>query len=222
MISRYAPLCLLVLLAAVGAPAHVAGQSTALVGGGFALGLTPNLAEGFSNDQICPKRSAISASARVTFALTDMIQVEALGETFIGPGVNCISAPVPPAPASGPYARTSDYYEARITDPPTVLSLRVGGSLARSGTLTVRPYIGIARFSGKGLTTPLAGLSILTGSRQFRLLLEVEGWWYSVPELHLEEEYFDGQLVRRSLTEHGIRTFTTVFRLGLTSTVGRG
>ena len=43
----------------------------------------------------------------------------------------------------------------------------------------------------------------------------------SVPRRHLEEEYFDGQRVRRTLTERGIYTFTTIFRLGFTSIVGR-
>lgn len=222
MFSRHGLLCVVVILGTVGVPAQVSAQSTSRAGGGLAIGLTPNLAEGFSNDQLCRKRSGISASARVTFALTRIIQVEALGEAFNGPGVDCISAPVPPVPPSGPYTQTFDFYEARITDPPTVLSLRVGGTIPRMGRLTLRPYVGIARFAGKGLTTPQAGLSILGGGSRLRLLLEAEGWWYSVPKQHLEEEFFDGQLVRRSLTEHGVRTFTTIFRLGFASTVGRG
>ena len=222
VISYCARLCVVLLVGTVGAPASAAGQSTSRVGGALTLGVTPNLAEGFSNDQLCRKRSGISASARVTFALTRIIQVEALGEVFNGPGVDCISAPVPPVPPSGPYTQTFDFYEARITNPPTVLSLRVGRTIPNAGMIALRPYVGIARFAGKGLTTPQAGLSILGGGSRLRLLLEVEGWWYSVPNQHLEEEFFDGQLVRRSLTEHGVRTFTTIFRLGFASTVGRG
>lgn len=222
MISHYARSCFVLLLGIVGAPSHAAGQPTSRVGGGLTLGLTPNLAEGFATDQICPKRSGISASARVTFALTRIIQVEALGEAFTGPGVDCISAPPPPVPPSGPYAQTFDYYEARITDPPTVLSLRAGGLWPKAGPLALRPYVGIARFAGKGITTPEAGLTIVGGGHRLRFLLEAEGWWYSVPKQHREEEFFDGQLVRRSLTEHGVRTFTTIFRISFASTVGRG
>ena len=186
------------------------------------LGLTPNLAEGFSDDQVCPQRSALGVSARATVALTSVIQLEALGEVFKGPPASCVTAPLPPPPASGPYTRAYDYYEQRITDSPTVLALRLGGMLPASGTFTLRSYAGIARFSGKRLTTPQAGLNILGGGRELRLLFEIEGWWYSVPEVHLEEEYFDGALVRRTLTEHGVRTFTTIFRLGFTSSLGRG
>jgi hypothetical protein len=156
----------------------------------------------------------------MTVALTEVIQLEALAEEFTGPPSDCVSAPVPPVPPSGPYTQTFDYYEARITDPPTLLSLRVGGFLPASGVFTLRPYLGIAWFPGKGITTPQAGLSIISGG-QVRFLLEIEGWWYSVPRQHLEEEFFDGQLVRRSLTENGVRTFTTIFRLGITSAVGR-
>ena len=90
----------------------------------------------------------------------------------------------------------------------------------KAGTFTYRPYVGIARFAGKGITTPQAGLTILRRGDP-RFLLEVEGWWYSVPKQHLEEEFFDGELIRRSLTERGVRAFTIVFRIGFTSIVGR-
>ena len=205
--------------AIIAAPASA--QSTSRLGGGFALGATPNLAEGFSSDQICPKRSAVSASARATFALTTMLQLEALGEVFLGPGSTCVSAPLPPPPPVGPYSLTIGFYDERVTDPPTVISLRVAMPLPNAGLRALRPYVGIARFNGKGITTPQAGLSIFSGGRDRRLLLEVEGWWYSVPEQLLEEEYFDGQLVRRSLTEHGVQTFTVIFRLGLAWPVAR-
>ena len=217
MISRYGPLALLVLVA-VSMPA--VGQPTR-IGGGLTLGLTPNLAEGFSTDQVCPHRSAFGLSARATFALTRIIQFEALGEVLKGPPASCASAPLPPPPPVGPYSLAYDYYEQRITDPPTILSLRVGGMLPQASAFTLRPYIGIARFSGKGITSPQAGLTILGGGRQLRLLLEIEGWWYSVPELLVEEEYFDGQLVERSVTGRGVRSFTTILRLGFTRNVGR-
>ena len=209
----------MVLMSSVSAPA--AGQPTR-IGGGLTVGLTSNLAEGFSDDQVCPQRAAFGVSARATLALTSVMQLEALGEVFKGPPVSCVSAPLPPPPDSGPYTRAYDYYEQRITDPPTVLALRLGGMLPQSGTFSLRPYVGVARFAGKGITTPQVGLSILGIGSQLRLLLEIEGWWYSVPELHLEDEYFDGQLVRHSLTEHGVRSFTTIFRLGFTRNVGRG
>ena len=176
MNPRYGPLLLVVLLGSLGAPAHVRGQPTYRIGGGIALGLTPNLAEGFSNDQICKRRSAVSLSARMTVALTQVIQLEALAETFKGPPSSCVSAPSPPVPTSGPYTQIADYYEDRITDPPTVIALRVGGSLPKTGTHMLRPYVGIARFSGKGITTPMAGLSLLKGGSAQRLLLEIEGW----------------------------------------------
>lgn len=219
MISRYNPLCFLVLLSAVSAQAT--GQSIVRTGGGVTLGLTPNLAEAFSHDQLCPKRSGVSVSARMTVALTEVIQLEALAEEFNGPRSDCVGAPAPPVPPSGSYTRVLDYYDGRITDPPTVLALRVGASLPKSGALTLRPYVGVARLTGKGITTPQAGLSILGGGSQLRLLFEIEGWWYSVPKQHLEEEFFDGQRVRRSLTENAVRNFTTIFRLGFTSIVGR-
>jgi hypothetical protein len=212
----------LFILGTLGAPPHATAQSTSRGGGGLALGLTPNLAEGFSSDQLCPKRSGIGLSARATFALTRIVQLEALGELFHGPGNECVDGLIPPPPPTGPYTRTIDYYDARITDPPTVLALRVGGSLPKAGTLTLRPYVGIARFAGKRITSPQVGLSVLGGGTQLRLLLEAEGWWYSVPQQRLVEEFFDGQLVRRSLTEHGVSTFTTIFRFGFASAVGRG
>jgi hypothetical protein len=222
VITRNALLCVALVLGIAGAPSPAAGQSKSRFGGGFALGLTPNLAEGFSTDQICKHRTAMSASGRATFALTDIIQLEALGEVFVGPGNQCVDGLVTPPPPLGPHTRIIDYYEGRITDPPTVLSLRIGGLLPKTAPQTLRPYVGIARFSGKGITTPLAGLSILGGGRQSSLLLEIEGWLYSVPKRHLEEEFFDGALVRRSLTERGVRTFTAILRLGFTSAVGRG
>ena len=220
MIFRYGLFCFLVLLSTVSAPA--AGQSIVRTGGGVTVGLTPNLAEAFANDQLCPKRSGISLSARWTVALTEVIQVEALAEEFNGPGRDCISAPEPPIPVTGPYSRIRDFYDARLTDPPTVLALRVGGSFQKPHPLILRPYVGVAQLPGKSLTIPQAGLSVLTGGNPLRILVEVEGWWYSVPKQHLEEEYFDGQLVQRSLTERGIRNFTTIFRFGFTSVVGRG
>ena len=218
---RNGPWFFLVFLSAISAPVLAGGQPIARLGSGITLSLTPNLAEGFSTDQICPHRSAIGASVRATVALTRIIQLEALGEVFSGPGVDCIDGFVPPPPPSGPYTRSFDYYEARITDPPTLLSLRAGGTLVRSVDVTLRPYVGIARFAGKGITTPQAGLSILTGRTRLRLLFEAEGWLYTVPKQHLEEDFFDGQLIRRSLTEHAVRTFTTILRLGFTSSVGR-
>jgi hypothetical protein len=222
LISRFDTWCFVFfLLGAVGVPAPAAGQLPARVGGGLALGVTPNLAEAFSHDQLCPKRSGVSVSARMTVALTQLIQLEALAEEFRGPRRDCVSAPAPPIPPSGPYTRAFDFYDGRITDPPTVLSLRVGGSFPQSRALTLRPYVGIARLPGKGITIPQAGLSMLGGGSQPRLLFEIEGWWHSVPKQHLEEEYFDGQLVRRSVTEQGVRTFTTIFRVGFTSNVGR-
>ena len=220
MMSRCAGLCLVVLLGAI-ATAPAAGQSTSRVGGGLTLGLTPNLAEGFSADQICPDRSAISLSARVTGALTRLIQLEAMIESFNGPGIDCVDGLVPPAPRSGPYTRIVDYYEARVTRPPTVLSFRIGASLHESRAIQLRPYVGIARLSGKSITTPLAGISIFRGRGEGRFLLEIEGWWYSVPKRHLEEEFFDGQLLRSTLTEHDVPAFTAVFRLGYASIGGR-
>ena len=221
MKSRFAGLCFVVVLGA-SATVPAAGQSTSRVGGGLTIGMTPNLSEGFSTDQICPTRSAVSASARATLALTTIIQLEAVGETFKGRGINCVDGLVPPVPPSGPYSRRFDFYDGRITDPPTVLSLRVGGSFPRSRTFVLRPYAGLARFSGKRITSPLAGLSFLVGGSQPRLLLEIEGLWYSVPKQHLEEEFFDGQLVRRSMSERGVRTFTTILRVGFASIAGRG
>jgi hypothetical protein len=220
VISRYAPLCVVLVLGIVGAPSHAAGQSKSRFGGGLALGVTPNLAEGFSTDQICKHRTAMSASGRATFALTDIIQLEALGEVFVGPGNQCVNGLVPPPPLLGPHTRVIDYYDGRITDPPTVLALRIGALLPKAAPETLRPYVGIARFSGKGITTPLAGLSILGGGSERRLLLEIEAWWYSVPKQHLEEEFLDGVLVSRTLTERGVRTFTAIIRLGFTSSVG--
>jgi hypothetical protein len=218
---RYCRWSSLVLLSTIGAPALAAGQVNARIGGGLALSMTPNLAEGFSTDQICPHRSAIGASARATVALTAIIQFEALGEVFRGPGNDCVDGLIPPPPPSGPYTRSFDYYDERITDPPAVVSLRVGGTLVGSGAFTLRPYVGIAWLARKGITTPQAGFSVGGGRGRLRLLLEVEGWWYSVPQLHLEEEFFDGQMIRRSVTAHGVRAFTTIFRLGFTSSVGR-
>ena len=223
MISSYGTWCLFVcVVGTVVAPKCAPGQSTSRGGGGLALGLTPNLAEGFSNDQLCRKRFGVGVSARATFALTAILQLEALGELFHGPGNDCVDGLIPPPPLTGPYTHTIEYYDARITDPPAVLALRVGGSLPEAGTLNLRPYVGIARFAGKGITTPQIGLSALGGGTQLRLLLEAEGWWYTVPKQRLVEEFFDGQLVRRTLTEHGVRTFTTIFRIGFASAVGRG
>lgn len=219
MISRHGPL--VVLLGTFCAIHPAQSQPVARVGGGLALGLTPNLAEGFSSDQICTRRTGISASARGIFAVTRIIQLEALGEVFYNPVPHCVNGLIPPPPLSGPHTRIIDYYDERVTDPPTVLSLRVGAQLPKRGTHTLRPYIGIARFSGKDITTPQIGLTILEGGSPRRFLLEIEGWWYSVPEQHLEEEFLDGQLVRRSLTERGVRTFTAIFRLGFASAVGR-
>jgi hypothetical protein len=220
VISRYGPFCFLALLGNVAVPAQATGQSIVRTGGGVTIGVTPNLAEAFSHDQLCPKRSGVSLSARMTVALTKVIQLEALAEEFNGPRNSCVDGLVPPVPPSGPYTRTFDYYDEGITDPPTVLSIRVGASFPSSRTLTLRPYAGIAHLPGKGITTPQAGLSILGGGSPLRLLFEIEGWWYSVPKQHLEEEFLDGQLVRRSLTERGVRTSTTIFRLGFTSIVG--
>jgi hypothetical protein len=220
VISSYASLCVVLVLGIAGSSSHAAGQSGSRFGGGLALGLTPNLAEGFSTDQICKHRTAMSASGRATFALTDIIQLEAQGEVFVGPGNQCVNGLVPPPPPVGPHTRTIDYYDGRIADPPTVLSLRIGGLWPKAAQQTLRPYVGIARFSGKGITTPLAGLSILGSGSELRLLLEIEGWWYSVPEQHLEEEFLDGALVGRSLTERGVGTFTVIIRLGFTSAVG--
>jgi hypothetical protein len=221
MIPRYCRWSFLLLVSTIGAPALAAGQTNARIGGGLALGMTPNLAEGFSTDQICPHRSAIGASARATVALTAIIQFEALGEVFRGPGNDCVDGLIPPPPPSGPYTRSVDYYDERITDPPAVLSLRAGGTLVGSRALTLRPYVGVAWLARKAITTPQAGLSVLGGRGQLRLLLEAEGWWYTVPKRHLEEEFFDGELIRRSVTAHGVRAFTTIFRLGFTTSVGR-
>jgi hypothetical protein len=107
-----------------------------------------------------------------------------------------------------------------MTDPPTVVSLRVAAPLPNGDSRRLRPYLGIAHFTARSITTPVAGLTVITGGGQNRLLLEVEGWWYSVPKQHLEEDFVDGQLDRRSLTEKGIRTFTVIFRVGFTTPVG--
>ena len=161
MISRYGSLCLVTLLSTICTPAQAAAQNSSRVGGGLTLGLTPNLAEGFSNDQICRKRSAISGAARATFALTNILQLEALGEVFVGPPTDCVDGLIPPPPPSGPHAIIVDYYDDRLTNPPTVLSPRFGGSLPQADNLTLRPYVGVARFNGKRITAPQAGISIL-------------------------------------------------------------
>ena len=220
MIFRYGPLCLLAFLSSVGIPAQATGQSIVRTGGGVTFGLTPNLAEAFSHDQICPKRSGVSVSARMTVALTGVIQLEALAEEFNGPRSDCVSGHVPPIPLSGQYTQAFDYYDPHITDPPTVIALRVGGWFPTTPKVALRPYAGIGQRPGKGITIPHAGLSILAGGSPLRLLLEIEGWWYSVPKQHLEEEYFDGRLIRRTLTEHGVRNITTIFRIGFASIVG--
>jgi hypothetical protein len=206
------------VVALIAAPASA--QSVSRIGGGFALGATPNLAEGLSSDQVCPKRSAVSGSARATFALTNAIQLEAAGEMFLGPPSTCVSAPIMPPPSIGTHSRRISYYDEGMTDPPTVVSLRVAAPLPNGDSRRLRPYLGIAHFTARSITTPVAGLTVITGGGQNRLLLEVEGWWYSVPKQHLEEDFVDGQLVRRSLTEKGIRTFTVIFRVGFTTPVG--
>jgi hypothetical protein len=163
---------------------------------------------------------AIGGSARATFALTNAIQLEAVGEMFLGSPSTCVSAPIMPPPSIGTHSRRISYYDEGMTDPPTVVSLRVAAPLPNGDSRRLRPYLGIAHFTARSITTPVAGLTVITGGGQNRLLLEVEGWWYSVPKQHLEEDFVDGQLVRRSLTEKGIRTFTVIFRVGFTTPVG--
>jgi hypothetical protein len=155
----------------------------------------------------------------VTIALPRIFQVELLGEPFNGHGYQCVNGLVPPVPPTGPFTYTVDFYDTEISGPPSVLALRVGAPLPNAEV--VRPYIGIAHISGKSITMPQAGLTLLAGKGVFRLLVEAEAWWYSVPRQHREDEYFDGQLVRRTATEHGVRTFTTIFRLGFTTAVVR-
>jgi hypothetical protein len=199
------------------APVTVAAQPSR-GGAAFTVGRTWNLSKGFASDHICPTTSASSVSGRITVALTRIIQLELLGEAFTGQEIQCVNGLVPPVPPNGPYTYARDFYDEDVSGAPTTISFRVGGSFPNAA---LRPYVGFAWLPVNGITMPQAGVTVLGGGRLFRLLFEVEGWWYSVPKQHLEEEYFDGRLIRRTLTERGVYNFTTIFRLGIASNVGR-
>lgn len=205
------------LLLAAAASGPTAAQAPARFGVGVALGMTRNLAEAFSRDQVCRHRGAVSASVRGTAAITRLIQAEVLGEGFLGPGPSCVNGLHPPPPESGPFVYRYEYYEERLKSPPAVLSLRLGATLPRLGAWAARPYAGVAALADKGITARQAGLTIVRGQGHTRLLLEAEAWWYTVPRRHAEEEFLDRQLIRTTETEEKLRTFTTVFRLGFAS-----
>jgi hypothetical protein len=198
-----------------------AAQATRDLRYGFALSVTPNMAEAFSSDQICPHRLAVGFSMRASARLTSVIQLEAHGEAFAGPSNSCVSATVPPRPETGSFSSSQDFYEERVTGPPALVSVRLGALLPSSSIVSVRPYIGAAYLAGKAITMPVAGVTLNVGRGEHRFLLETEGWFLSVPKQHLEEQYLDGRLVQRTLAAQDIQTFTTVLRLGLTSPLGR-
>jgi hypothetical protein len=213
---------LLVLACALINSERAGAQIMDRLSGGLAAGFTPNLAEAFSSDQICPHPWAIAASARIAAALSARLQMEVLGEFFQGPLGKCVDTGMrPPVPGSGPYARTSEYYDDRLRDPPAVLSLRLGVTALSTVAIVARPYIGIGRLAGKGITVPEVGLSVIRGKGRVRLLFEMEGWAYSVPRQHVEERYLDGRLVQRLVSMRDIHAFTTVFRVGFASRAGR-
>lgn len=209
------------LLLGVIPAASGSAQSAARIGVAGTLGWTPNLAEAFARDQVCPSRAAISASIRGTVAITSVLQAELLGEGFAQPGPDCVNGMRPPPPETGPFTFRYEHYEDDLTSPPALLSLRIGAALWRPGTVTVRPYAGVAGLAEKGMWIPQAGLTITRGAGRLRFLFEAETWWYTVSKQHVEEEYLDGVKVRVDMTEERLRTITTVLRLGITSAVGR-
>jgi hypothetical protein len=198
-------------------PAHGRAQIADRVSGGLTLGMTPNLAEAFASDQICPRRWAVSASARVAAVIVSQLQMEVLGEFFQGPPAECVDAPLPMPPASGAFTRTVEYYGDRLPNPPPVLSIRLGTTALSSATVAVRPYVGIGQLVGKGITVPEVGVSVFAGRGRVRLLFEMEAWLYTVPKVHVEERFLDGARVQRSVSAREIHVFTTVFRVGLAS-----
>lgn len=218
-VARFA---LLLVSASSMNPARARAQVAERLSGGLAIGMTPNLAEAFASDQICPRRRAVAGSARVAAVLTARLQLEVLGELFQGPQAECVSAPERPPPASGPFMRTFESYDDGLRYPPAVLSLRLGMTALSAPGLSVRPYVGIGRLAGKGIMVPEVGLSLFAGKGSVRLMVEMEEWLYSVPKQHVEERFLDGRLVQRSVVVRDIRAFTTVFRVGFASRAGRG
>jgi len=190
---------------------------------GADVGVSPNAAKAFANDQICPSRAALSAGLRAHARLARWFGTEVLGQYFFGnPGPSCVDGLLPPPPPQGPFTRRYDFFDERVTGYPFVLTTARVQILPYAGpAAAVRAFVGLGHIWSKRVTVPQAGFSVLLGHRALRFMVEADLWWYRVAQHRITEDFQDGQLVARRDDVARVRERTAVVRAGLTVPIPR-
>src|SRR5438094_7280902 len=112
---------------------------------GADVGVSPNAAKAFANDQICPSRAALSVGLRAHARLARWFGTEVLGQYFFGnPGPSCVDGLLPPPPPQGPFTRRYDFFDERVTGYPFVLTTARVQILPYAGpAAAVRAFVGL-------------------------------------------------------------------------------
>jgi len=134
---------------------------------GADVGVSPNAAKAFANDQICPSRAALSVGLRAHARLARWFGTEVLGQYFFGnPGPSCVDGLLPPPPPQGPFTRRYDFFDERVTGYPFVLTTARVQILPYAGpAAAVRAFVGLGHIWSKRVTVPQAGFSVLLPPR---------------------------------------------------------
>jgi len=187
------------------------------------VGFTRSAAVGFSEDQICTSGTAWSFGARLRRRLSRWVAVEAASQIFVSLETqHCYDGFLPPPPPTGPFALHYSFYGTDIVGYPfgsTGVRLQLV-PLSRAG-VELRAWGGVDRLWAKHINVPHAGLVTTWGHHGTRTLLEVDAWWYHVPQHQATENYQDGVLISREDRVIQVRARTLVVRAGVAVSLGR-
>jgi hypothetical protein len=185
-------------------------------------GITTDAADGFSRNQICPTGVAWSLGARAHRRLGRWVAVEASSQLFVDFATGqCVDGLLPPPPPTGPYTQRYSFYDADVVGYPfgsTGVRLQLVPLSGARGEL--RAWGGVDRLWAKHLTVPHGGLTVTLGRHRVRTLLELDSWWYRVPQHQVTENYQDAVLISRQDRVIRVHEHTIVFRAGAAIPLG--
>jgi hypothetical protein len=115
---------------------------------------------------------------------------------------------LPPAPATGPFTRTSN----ELTEP-FPLDLPTGFFAARLssqiplGGAKLRLQVGTRRRNASDAWLPTAGVAVQFPGRSTPIFVEVEAARYSIPYQEVREDFLGGAVVTRTVTPSSLARF---------------
>jgi len=190
------------------------GNTTPTTSFGLTVGLMLASPVGFSADQICPSRVAVSLAASVTALVWRRVFVEAQSGIQQGPGRSCLDIARPARPV-GPDTLTFAFYDGRYTQQGYLtVGAHLGVEPISTSSTRIRLFGGVERFIQQALFAPMAGLTLSLGT-QPSVRIEAQRIWVRVRQTTEQDFFEDGRLVARQTEFHKVDSQPVTVRVGI-------